>query len=248
MRALVEHGTNPLFGSFQGKLFGHLEHTEYRRARSPEDFQDIGRLRSKAYASRPVYEEAFDDILIDEIDHDSQAVSFAVHVDGDLLGSVRLHVVTPDHRVSPAVEMFPDVLHPMLDQGISFIDPSRFTVDLEYWDAITGLPHIILRPALIATHFFKADYCLSCVKREHAAFYRRTFKATQMAGPINPPGMNVEAVLFATPRSSIPDICRRYPCYHFIEREAAKLFAEPEQHLPWPLTVAPTAKYAVSNG
>lgn len=231
--------------SFEDKVFALLDRTEYRIIRTPEDFEEIGRLRKRAYDDRPVYARKFDKPLLDEVDYDPASVTFGIYIDEILTASVRLHFLTPEHRVSPALDMFPSHLNPLLDQGLTFIDPSRFTVDLERAKDMPGLPHIPLRTAVMATAYYKADFCLSCVKKEHASFYRRTFRATAVAGPIRHPEMMVDAVLFSSPRSNIPDVCRRYPFYSHLPQEAELLFGQPKAEEPWPLTVLPTARMAV---
>lgn len=232
-------------GSFEDKVFSLLDRTEYRIIRTPEDFEEIGRLRKRAYDKKQVYTHKFEEPLIDEVDHDPASRTYGIYIDEILTASVRLHVLTPEHRVSPALDMFPSHLNPLLDQGLRFIDPSRFTVDLERARDLPGLPHVTLRPAVMATRYFDADYCLSCVKREHASFYRRTFRATAVAGPIRHPEMMVDAVLFASTRASFADICDRYPFYSYMQQEAELLFGKPKADEPWPLTILPTARMAL---
>lgn len=231
--------------SFDEKILRLLDRTEYRLIRTPEDFEEVGRLRKQAYDRRQVYSYRFEKPILDAVDHDPASMTFGIYIDEVLTASIRLHVVTPEHRVSPALDMFPSHLSPLLDQGLRFIDPSRFTVDLDRARELPGLPHITLRPAVMATRYFNADYCLSCVKKEHAQFYRRTFRATAVAGPIRHPEMMVDAVLFTSSRASFDDICERYPFYSYLPQEAELLFGQQRAEEPWPLTVLPTARMAL---
>lgn len=233
--------------TFTDKIFDFLDRTEYRRVRTQEDLNEIGRFRFRAFDAKPVYTEKFDGVILDSVDNDPYAMTFGIYIDEKLASSVRLHVLTPEHRVSPALDMFPSHLEPLLDQGVTFIDPSRFTVDLTQTGEIVGLPHITLRLAVMATRYFRADFCLSCVKKEHAPFYRRTFRATAVAGPHRFPGMGVDAVLFASSRSSFDDIIARYPLYNYLPREAELLFGTPADGVPAPLTVLPTARLALQQ-
>ena len=66
------------------------------------------------------------DSLIDDLDFDSHAYVVGVYIDEELVSTLRVSHMTPDHRKGTSLKYFGDVLHPMLDQGMSFIDPSRF--------------------------------------------------------------------------------------------------------------------------
>ena len=231
--------------SFEDRVFSLLDRTEYRIIRTAEDLEEVGRLRFRSFDAKQIYPGRYKDVMLDAYEHDSHAFTIGVYIDEKLVSSVRLQLITPDHRVSPAFDWFPDILHPLLDQGMSFIDPNRLAVDLDVAQSMPGLPHITLRPAVMATAFFKASACLACVKKEHAAFYRRIFRSTMIGAPIEADNVNVTPVLFSSPRSNIPDTCRRYPFYSFLEQEAELLFGKPKADEPWPLTVLPTARMAV---
>ncbi len=233
--------------SFESKVFDLLDRTEYRRVTTPEEFHDIGRLRFKAFDAKKIYPGRYKDVMLDEYDSDPFAMTFAILVDEKLVSSVRLQLVTPEHRVTPAIKWFPEVLNSLLDQGYRYIDPNRLAVDLQAAQELPGLPHVTLRLAVMATRHFSADACLSCVKKEHAAFYRRTFRATAIAGPIKSPDVAVSPVLFSSPRSGFDDITTRYPFYSYLEREAELLFGDPANGEPRPLTVLPTARWALQQ-
>jgi hypothetical protein len=233
--------------SLQDKIFDFLDRTEYRRITTQEDLDEIGRFRFRAFDAKQIYPGRYNGVMLDEFEHDANTMTFAVYIDGRLVSSVRLQHITPEHRVSPAFVWFPDILNSLLDQGMSFIDPNRLAVDLSVAQDIAGLPHITLRLAVIATRHFVADACLSCVKKEHAAFYRRTFRATAIAGPIVSPDVAVSPVLFSSPRSGFDDIIARYPFYNYLQSEAELLFGAPAKGMPAPLTVLPTARLAAKR-
>jgi len=48
---------------------------------------------------------------------------------GELYSSIRVNLLTPEWRVSPSLALFGDVLHPKLDEGLVFVDSTRFVAD-----------------------------------------------------------------------------------------------------------------------
>ncbi len=95
-----------LTNSFAGKLMEVLDHVEYRRIESSEDMEDVARLRYKAYKARAVLPVAAK-TMIDDIDFDEQAYIFGVYYYEELVSTVRVHHVTPDHRVCQSTGIFP---------------------------------------------------------------------------------------------------------------------------------------------
>lgn len=233
--------------SFSDKVFNFLDRTEYRRISSQEDLDEIGRFRFRAFDAKQIYPGRYNGIMLDEHEHDSHAQTFGVYFDGSLVSSVRLQRITPDHRVSPSFAWFPGILNSLLDQGMSFMEPNRMAVDVNFASDNSCLPHIMLRLAVMATRYHSADACISCVKKEHVAFYRRYFNATLLAGPIIAPGITVAPTLLANPRSVYEDICSRFPFYRYLRREAELLFGAPARGVPAPLTVLPTARLAIQQ-
>lgn len=229
---------------FLAKVYETLEDIEYRRAWTSEDFEDVGRLRSSAYARRQVYQKQFPEMLVDDDDWAPNASVFGVYYRGELVSTLRIHHVTKDQRTSAALKMFPNVLEPLVEQGSTFIDPCRFTVDVDAARDIPGLAHVTLRLCALAGTYFDSDFCIGAVKLEHAAFYRRVFRATQLAGPIRPAGMNVEAILFSIPRAGLVSLYERYPVFNFLPHEAEMLFGDVPTGSVRPLTVIPTARFA----
>ena len=77
--------------------------------------------------------------------------------------------------MSPSSDMFGDVLHPELDQGEIFIDPTRFVADPDKARVFPELPYVTVRLGYVACGHFNADIGLAMVRPEHQAFYRRVF-------------------------------------------------------------------------
>jgi hypothetical protein len=229
--------------SFQDQVLGLLDRLAYRRVGSADELLAIGKLRYDAFDAKQIYKHKEEgvDVLIDDYDQAANAMNFAIDFDGELVATVRLQLISQQHPASGSTDMFPSVLLPQLDQGLRYIDPNRLAVDLETAKTLPGLPHAVLRLAVMATRHLGADACLSHVRKEHAAFYRRIFGARVLAGPIEHPDMNASPVLLASRRSSYETLCGRFPFYRYVTREAASLFGAPQSR---PIT--PTAREAIA--
>jgi hypothetical protein len=222
-----------------------MDEIEYRRVDTAEDLEDVGMLRAKAYRAHKVMDRKGP--IIDEIDHHSHAHVFAIYYREQMISTIRLHHVVSEHRYGTSVDIFPDILNPLLDQGMSFIDPVRHASDPELMGELP-LPFLTLRLGAMATEYFNTNYCLAPVKRAHYAFYRRYFGATQLAEERMHEGILYPVGLFAgrlvTSNTRLMD---RYPYFRSTPRERELLFAPAEQLGVTPLTVRPTARLALAE-
>ncbi len=221
---------------FTGTLFDILDRVEYSRV--PMDVADnpIYRLRYEAY--RREESVPFNDAgtVVDDLDATPNGMSFGVHIDGQLVSSIRLHYLNAAHRLSPSMKVFPDVLGPRLERGDRFIDPSRFTADYEASLAYPALPFLTLRIAVMATVHFRATMCLALVRPEHTAFYKRVFLSEDIAGEVRTyPGLAFPVSLYGAKveQHRHASIFSRYPFFMSTEDEREKLFAM-DEHLEKP--------------
>ncbi len=211
---------------FAGTLMEILDRVEYSRVRMDVTDNPIYRLRYEAY--RREESVPFNDagIVVDDLDTAPNGMSFGVHIDGELVSSIRLHHVSAKHPFGPSMKSCPDVLEPLLARGETFIDPSRFTADYEASLAYPALPFLTLRIAVMASLFFKADACLALVRPEHTAFYRRVFGSEEMSDVRVYPGLAFPVALYgAYVNVKLPATLRRYPFFMSTEEEREKLFA-----------------------
>ncbi len=144
---------------FSRKLLEILDHVEYRRIESSEDMEDVERLRWKAYKAHDVLALAPKGLL-DDTDFDSHAYVFGLYYYGELVSTVRLHYVTPDHRVSQSAGAFPEAIDSLLDAGLTLIDPARFAADPELTADLSWIPYLTLRPSIVAAAHFRPDRVL----------------------------------------------------------------------------------------
>lgn len=234
-------------GRFSDKLLGLLDKVEYRRVETSEDMEDIARIRYKAYKAGSVMHLGEETpLLIDEADFDSQAYVFDVYHEERLISTVRLHHVTPDHRVTSSGKVFPDEIKAFLDAGMSLIDPVRLAADPEIWSEMPAIPYLTLRLATMAADYFDADRVLQMVKPAHAAFYRRVFDGDFVASPKSNQGkFIIDLMLMATRCKDVrSSLYKRFPFFQSEAFERRLLFARGEEMPFSPLTVRPTARLA----
>jgi hypothetical protein len=154
---------------------GFLESVEYRRIDNADDLEDIARLRYKAFTMVGLARENAKAHLIDDLDFKPNAHVMGIFFDEQLVSTIRVHHVTDAQRDGVATARFPDIMHPLLDAGKTFIDPVRFAADPEIMREYPALPYLTLRVATMATVYFDVDYCLSVIMPSHRAFYKRVF-------------------------------------------------------------------------
>ncbi len=206
---------------FAAKLLGYLQEADYRVAHGRHDRAEIFRLRYEAYLKEGVIDENHTRMFHDPYDNMENCWIFGVHLDNRLASSIRFHVISPDCRMGPAYDVFPDIVGPMIDEGLTLIDPTRFVNDPALGRKYPELPYMTLRVACMGSMFFEADYCLATVRREHAAFYRRVFNAEMVCEPRPYPTLKSPICLMkADVRGVQEKLFQRYPIFNssFTER------------------------------
>jgi hypothetical protein len=210
---------------FADNLMDVLDRVEYARVRMDVVDNPIYRLRYEAY--RREESVPFNDagIVVDDLDTAPNVMSFGVHIDGELVSSIRVHHISREHPYGASMTACPDVLQPLLDAGQTFIDPSRFTADYEASLAYPALPFLTLRIAVMASVHFHADACLAIVRPAHTAFYRRVFGSEEMSDVRTYPGLKFPVQLLgAYVATKLPATLRRYPFFMSTEEERHRLF------------------------
>ncbi len=235
----------PAVSNFAGTLVDILDRVEYRRV-NPADLDDpIYKLRYEAYRRENFYPANDIGVLTDEFD-DFDAFpnswNFGVYIDGALASSIRIHHVSQACRKSPANSLFSDILDPLIDEGHSFIDPTRFTVDFEASLAYPALPFLTLRIAVMGTRHFNTSYGVHCVRPEHGPFYKRVWGASLMCEARQWHNVGFPMELWGTKVSdNYERTLRRYPFFNSTEEERRNLFAPPHAT---PIWVHPSARSA----
>lgn len=233
---------------FSASVLRFLENIEYRRIDNADDLEDIARIRYKAFTMVGLARENVASLLIDELDFKPNAHVMGIFFDEQLVSTIRVHHVTAEHRDGVAVAQFPDVLHPLLDAGKTFIDPVRFAADPEIMREYPALPYLTLRVATMATVYFDVDYCLSVIKPNHRAFYKRVFQSIEFAPPRFIEQYQHSLELHAADAHELKrTLFDRYPFFNSEPFERRMMFAPREDLAMPPLTVRPTARYVLQR-
>jgi Autoinducer synthase len=227
---------------FAVTLIDLLDRVQYRRVSVDEQFDPVYALRYAAYRREDFVPVNSQEMTRDDYDDAANCYSFGVYIDDALVSSIRFHVVTPLDPTSPSRTIWPEILEPVLAAGDSYIDPSRFTADHDASLAIPALPYLTLRIVAMACEHFAVRYCISSVRSEHSAFYRRVFGSQQLGDERNWGELKFPVCLYAADVPVIRDrVADRFPFFMSTPEERAKLFdglGKPVQ------AIAPTARMA----
>lgn len=217
-------GTSSRFAS---TLLDLLDRVRYRRVRPDDVFDPVYRLRYEAYRREEFIPINSQQVTRDDFDDLPNCHCFGVFIDDRLVSSLRFHVVTPSMPHSPCMSVWPDVLAPLLQEEASFIDPGRFTADFEASLAYPALPYLTLRIAAMACEYFPVRYCMSAVRPEHTAFYRRVFGAEPLGEERRYANLAFPMQLYAAEVPSIRDrVAERYPFFMSTPAERDSLFGK----------------------
>lgn len=219
----------PLFA--QGS--GLSDRVIYRRIETPEDKEQLYAMRYRAYLNGGLILPSESERVTDPYDDAPNAWTFGIDIDGELCSSVRLHVLTPDQRMSFATELFGDVLHPRLDRGEVIIDPARFVADPEKAQRYPELPYLTVRLPYMACEYFNADTGLAQVRAEHQAFYRRVFLQQPISEPRAFPNVLKKVALMACDFRAVREpVMTRFPIMRSTDSERRKLFERADSLVP----------------
>lgn len=209
--------------SLSSRVSDLLPKVSYRRAVTDEDRDAIFRLRYEAYLREGAIAPSFSRRLSDEYDDLDNAWIVGIHIDGQLVSSMRIHVANRDYPDLVASKIFPEYVIPEIEAGKVIVDPTRFVVDAMAARAYPELPYLTVRTGHMAAEHFNADLVLATVRSEHQAFYKRVFGHVAVCPPrpylslLKP--LSLMKLDYPATRS---EIARRYP---FFMSEAAERHA-----------------------
>lgn len=207
-----------------------VEKADYRRADTAQERDAIYRLRYDAYIAEGAISPNESRSFSDALDEDSNAHTFGVYVDDELVSSIRLHVATPQHPHLPAMNVFADLLAPELAAGKVIVDPTRFVADKEASRRYPELCYVTTRLGWLAGEYFAARYILATVRAEHQAFYRRTYGHKVICDPRHYPSLTKPISLMALDFPLHRDrVIARYPFLRSSTFERRMLFSKPQQ-------------------
>ncbi len=225
-------GVVPETRSFALRVSDYLQEIDYRVARSGDELDQVFRLRYLAYLREGAIAPNASRRFFDDYDRMSNCWIFSILDDNErIISSIRVHVISQKWRMGPALDVFPDIVSPLIDQGNVLIDPTRFVADEKAMADYPELAYFTLRVACMASEYFEADYCLATVRAEHRAFYRRVFDSKLLCEPRPYPTlMKPICLMSADVRSIRSRLMARYPVFLSSFTERRMLFAPQAMH------------------
>jgi hypothetical protein len=158
-----------------------LPRVQYLRVEQPILRRAVSHLRYRCYLREKAIAPRPDQKLSDDFDQNHNTFTFAIVLDDELVGSIRLHVLTAIHPESPTMQAFGEVLRPLVQNGHTLIDPTRFVVDQNAARRVPELAYLTLRLPVIAARHFSAQFILAAVREEHMPFYQRVLRCKKVA-------------------------------------------------------------------
>ncbi len=211
---------------FAERLIQFLERVDFKLAVSREERRAVFKLRHHAYMREGAISPTADGLLTDPLDELGNCWIVTVHVDGELAGSVRIHAASRGFPNCPSSSVFPEIILPMIEDGKTFVDPTRFVANPDFAASLPELPYLTLRAACMASEYFGADFCLASVREEHRAFYRRVFAARSLASARPYPGLAKPICLLSADINHIRHrLYERFPFFDSTVYEQSALFS-----------------------
>jgi N-acyl-L-homoserine lactone synthetase len=145
---------------FTDGLMDYLQLVDYRLAESAAEKDKIYQFRYQSYLRENTIDENPSERFSDDYDQLDNCWIFGIDYQDQLASSIRIHVATSEHPKSPSLDVFPDIVVPLLESGHKIIDPTRFVADSSTTNFFPVLPFLTFRLACMASDYFDADYCL----------------------------------------------------------------------------------------
>ncbi|MCB1461480.1 MAG: hypothetical protein KDJ90_03395 [Nitratireductor sp.] len=202
-----------------------LQQIDYREAASAAEKDRIYQLRYEAYRREDAIEPSLSRRFSDSYDKLANCWNFGIHIDNELVAAIRFHVISKAHRMGPALDVFPDIVSPFIESGMTIVDPTRLVVSERASQDFPGLPYVTVRIACMASEYFNAQYCLATVRVEHMAFYKRIFGFETITEPRPYPTLKKPICLMTGDMDTIRDrVATRYPMFMSTFTERRLLF------------------------
>ena len=210
---------------FTDGLMDYLQLVDYRLAESRIDKEKIYKFRYHSYLRENTIEEDKSERFCDDYDQMDNCWTFGIDYEDQLASSIRIHVATLENPKSPSLDVFPDIVIPLLESGHKIIDPTRFVADSSATNFFPILPFLTFRLACMASDYFDADYCLIPVSAIHSPFYKRIFGLTPIGEPRHYPLLKSPICLMRADVTTLWDrLIEQYPVFRSTFTERRMLF------------------------
>lgn len=196
-----------------------------RRVTSASEREQVFRLRHACYLEEGAIDPLPGGMLCDQFDRAGSSDIIGLYESGELIGSIRLQVLSREHPGSPSALAFPEVIAPLLAAGKRLLDPTRFVIATEASRRFPGLAYFALRLPFMAAAYYGVDIALAAVRSEHMPFYRRTLRYRQVSATRDYLLLNKPlGLMLADYRQERQLVLDRFPCFFADAAEAESLF------------------------
>jgi hypothetical protein len=210
---------------FTDGLMDYLQLVDYRLAESTADKEKIYQFRYQSYLRENAIDENPSERFCDDYDQMDNCWTFGIDYRDQLASSIRIHVATSENPKSPSLDVFPDIVIPLLEKGYKIVDPTLFVADSSTTNFFPVLPFLTFRLACMASDYFDADYCLIPVSAIHSSFYQRIFGLTTIGEPRYYPLLKSPICLMRADVATLWDgLIEQYPVFRSTFTERRMLF------------------------
>jgi hypothetical protein len=167
-RALSDQRTARL-SDFSGRVTCRLAQTYAER-------DAIFKHRYKCYLRAGLISSNSFERHMEAADSEKNSYLIGLYIDRKLISSLRIQVVDAVHPNSVSVDIFPEILKPLIKGDKTVVDMSCVATDGELAQPYRLMPYVILRSWIVAAEHFHADYIAAAVQPQHQVFYLRVLK------------------------------------------------------------------------
>jgi hypothetical protein len=161
------------------QLSNFLKRVTCRLARSYVERDSIFRLRYQSYLRAGLISSNSFGRHIEPADHAANAYLVGLYVDRKLVSSLRLQIGRATAPMFSSLELFPNLLEPLLRSDKIVVDMSCVATDGELARSYVWLPYLNLRSWIMAAEVFHADYIAAAMRPQHQLFYERVLNFGQ---------------------------------------------------------------------
>lgn len=224
--------------SFAAHVSQFIAQVQYRRIETDAELELVRRLRYEAYLKEGAISETEERRLVDRYDDLDNVVNIGLFLDDKLISALRIHFLSDVTDMSPSMEVFPDILIPLLQAGKRLTDPNKFVADYEAARKYPPLAYATTRLTMMAGAYFHAHFAVISPRVEHQAFYKRTFFAKTVCAPRAYPALSKPiSLMLGDYEKDGERIIERYPFYASTAAERESLFGTIKtgaSRAPWP--------------
>lgn len=167
----VNHSGSVATISLNQRVMNLFRIVSFYRSHDEGDLHAISLLRHECYLREGAISPIENGLMEDKYDHAENSYNIAVQIDGKIVSAIRVSVLTLKNPHSPSMQSFPDIIEPLLQQGLTLIDPTRFVVCAQAARLYPELAYVTLKIPFAAADYFDADVALASVRKEHMGFY-----------------------------------------------------------------------------